>query len=609
MNEPRPPDSHYSHGEAAPSAAANQSTGHSVAGASAPGSQRAIQSEDISLVALLSGIVAHDHLCLIYETREEWAETIVAFIIIGLKRGERCLCIADANRADDIRSLLTSAGVAVAAAERAGKLTMLNDAETYCRGGSFDPTLMIAFLKEETEKALEEGYPALRITGEASWVLQSVPGSERLLEYEAMLNRDLFPRYKCLALCQYDRWAFDPALIKGVILTHPKLVHRGHVYRNIYHVPAADYLNATSAAHEAQHLLNSLERERLNRESLHAEEERYRTLFEQSIDAIWLSNPDGTGNEVNQAWLDMFGYTRDDLRSMNAIDIYIDPQDRERFMERIATDGFVREEVRFRKKDGSIIECERSVVGLKDASGALFRMQGVIRDITESKQAEETLRASEERLRSLTTYLESVREQERTGIARELHDQVGQALTAMRMDLVELTQKVRHGLDISTEKMAAMVQLVDQMTDDVRRISSELRPGLLDDVGLVAALEWQLNQIAQRTGMDCTLTATLSHEPGKAVSTALYRVCQELLTNVIRHAQAQSVRVQLDERDGHYVLTVIDDGRGIKRSEAESPSSLGLIGMRERLRPLEGTLELVGHRGKGTTAQVMVSAL
>src|SRR4030042_845172 len=177
-------------------------------GGPSPGRARShgIHAGDMSLTQMLEALELHDHLCLIYESPEEGRAAVVPFIAIGLQRGEKCIYIVDTSTAAEIRQYLGEEGVDVASAEQSGQLSILHQTEAYTRGGSFDPDRMIALLISETEKAVAEGYPALRVTGEMTWVLHGHPGSERLLEYEAKLNRDLFPRYPCLAICQDARW-------------------------------------------------------------------------------------------------------------------------------------------------------------------------------------------------------------------------------------------------------------------------------------------------------------------------------------------------------------------------------------------------------------------
>ena len=350
---------------------------------------------------LLKSLRPHDHLCLIYDTKEEWREAVVPFIAIGLGRGEKCIYIMDTSTSEDIRRYLAQEGVDVAAAESAGQLVIFHHTEAYTRDGAFDPDAMITLLIQETKRALAQGYPALRVTGEMTWVYHGDIGMDKLLEYEAKLNRDLFPHYPYVAICQYDRNRFEPEVIKGVIMTHPLVIHGSHIYENLYYIPPEEFLSGTHAATEVDHWLQNLELYRSQRETLTAGEERYRGLFEQSHEAIGLIDVRGHALEVNQAWLDLFGYDRDELQRISADDVYVDPADREPFLRQLAANGFVKDEVRHKKKGGTIIICQRSAVAHKDAHGNVTAIQTLFQDVTEQRRAQRALRESEERYRAL----------------------------------------------------------------------------------------------------------------------------------------------------------------------------------------------------------------
>jgi PAS domain S-box-containing protein len=204
-------------------------------------------------------------------------------------------------------------------------------------------------------------------------------------------------------------------------------------------------------------------------------------------------------------------------------------------------------------------------------------------------------RELEDQLRALTAHLESVREDERTGIAREIHDELGQALTALKMDLAWIARRMQGGgevpRDAVLEKVRGMSAMTDDVIEQVRRISAELRPGVLDDLGLVAAIEWQASEFEKRTGLVCAVRASVpeAFHPSRELSTALFRIFQEALTNVARHAEASRVDVFLEARDGAVTLDVRDDGKGIAPDATRSRRSLGLLGIRERARRLGGT--------------------
>jgi signal transduction histidine kinase len=208
-------------------------------------------------------------------------------------------------------------------------------------------------------------------------------------------------------------------------------------------------------------------------------------------------------------------------------------------------------------------------------------------------------------LRSLADHLQSVRENERTAIAREIHDELGQALTGLKMDLSWMAKKIPKDQPKLLDKIHSMSELTGTTLRTVQRISTGLRPGLLDDLGLTAAIEWQAEEFENRTGIKCSLT--LEREDitlDEKRATALFRVFQETITNVARHAQATRVSASLKEKDGVLKLRVRDNGKGITKKQISNPKSFGLLGMRERVHTWGGEVKIIGKPGKGTTVVV-----
>ena len=223
-------------------------------------------------------------------------------------------------------------------------------------------------------------------------------------------------------------------------------------------------------------------------------------------------------------------------------------------------------------------------------------------DRRERQRAEDQLRKSLDQLRALTTYLQYVREEERTRIAREVHDELGQALTGLKLDMSWLASKLARTRPPVQEKVRTMTAHIDETIQTVRRIATELRPGILDSLGLVAAIEWQANEFQSRTGIPCIVANDVPDTLwDQEFSTVFFRIFQETLTNVIRHAKATRVDVRLYEDNGHLVLSVKDNGRGISGEEMASTRSNGLVGMRERAMLIRGELTLQGAPGQGTT--------
>ncbi len=226
----------------------------------------------------------------------------------------------------------------------------------------------------------------------------------------------------------------------------------------------------------------------------------------------------------------------------------------------------------------------------------------------EHRRAEEQLRESHERLRALSVYLQSVREEERTRIAREVHDELGHALTSCKLDLSWLATKLPRDQRPLLEKTRALSSHIDSTIQMVRRIATELRPGILDHLGLVAALEWQANEFQNRTGIKCEVHSNLREQQlDQNLRTTFFRIFQETLTNVIRHAGATQVTVDLTENDDRITLEVKDNGRGISRNEITNTRSMGLLGMRERAALLGGLFRIgrLAH-GKGTRVSVSI---
>jgi PAS domain S-box-containing protein len=242
---------------------------------------------------------------------------------------------------------------------------------------------------------------------------------------------------------------------------------------------------------------------------------------------------------------------------------------------------------------------------LFDPDGSPRRMLGATLDTTERRQAEEALRASHEQLRQLARRLDDVREEELTRISREIHDELGHALTALRLDLSWLVPKLRRNREAVRQKSAEMLGLVDDTIDTVRRIASQLRQPVLEDLGLAAAIDARLERFARQTGIQVEFHAGTDEVP-MAARRGLYRVVQEALTNIARHARATAVRVRLDCLPERIELAIADDGVGIPPGTIANPRSLGLVGMRERAAALGADFRIEGGPGQGTTVRVIL---
>ncbi|MFO7882032.1 MAG: MEDS domain-containing protein [Kosmotogaceae bacterium] len=268
---------------------------------------------------LLSDLRPHDHLCLLYEDLEVWADTVVYFIHEGFKQKQKCIYIVDENTEQEIRDIFSEKDMDISKYESTGQFVIANERDTYTRKGYFDPDSVISLLISEIEKALEEGYDALRVTGEMSWALHRLTDSEKLLEYEAKLNRDLFPNYPCVGICQYDIQKFDPEIIKGVILTHPLVIKDRKIYRNSYYIKPEDFLNQKKSERQVEHWLNNLEREKQLVESTKNKEKEYETVFNSLSEGVILQKNTGEILSMNESAEKILGIKKEDVVGKSSI--------------------------------------------------------------------------------------------------------------------------------------------------------------------------------------------------------------------------------------------------------------------------------------------------
>jgi signal transduction histidine kinase len=251
------------------------------------------------------------------------------------------------------------------------------------------------------------------------------------------------------------------------------------------------------------------------------------------------------------------------------------------------------------------------VLGVDDDRAVQLTVQPAVqvhtaKPVAPSSACLRALRRSRAQLRALAAKVESVREQERARIARDVHDRLGQMLTVLNMDLAWLEARVATHDPSVARRLETMKALTVDMLDFARELAVELRPGLLD-VGLVAAIEWQANVFEARTGIRCQLAGGADERtPGPDICTALFRILQEALTNVVRHAAASEVVITLERHAHHLVMRVSDNGRGITAQQITRRRSLGILGMRERAALLGGAFAITPSPGGGTTVAVSV---
>lgn len=347
--------------------------------------------------------------------------------------------------------------------------------------------------------------------------------------------------------------------------------------------------------------------------------ERFEMVARASNDAIWDWNL--TNNQIwwSEGFENLFGYSVEELEpTIESWTNRLHPEDRKRAEKSIyavINGGKIhwQDDYRFRRKDGTYAEvCDRGFV-IRDVEGKPIRMVGGMTDVSERRIAERNLELSRRQMRALSARLENLREEERTRIAREIHDELGQMLTGLKMDL-RWVEKQLTGLDGKMPQVNSILdktveasELTDQTIVAVQNIATELRPGVLDSLGLASAIKAEAARFQERTGIKCHSHISESLPRIRSeVSTPMFRIFQETLTNAARHAKATRIDISLEHAEEQLLLEIKDDGKGISDQDLVNPRSLGLVGMRERASQLGGDITFERASAGGTIVRLSV---
>ena len=439
---------------------------------------------DTALLTALEQLGPHDHQSLIYESPADRFAVAIPFIRIGLDRGDKCIYIADDGMEAVVRDAMHAQGIDVEQAVATNSLVLATKEDAFLKYGAFDPDRMPTFWADAAAEAARQGFSALRATGETEWLFSNPPGRERWMEYESQLTHVL-ASLNCFALCQYNRQLLPPEFILNVIRTHPTVIYRGVVCRNMYHVPPDEFLATNQTAREVERLLTT------------------------------------------------------------------------------------------------------------------------IRDRAEIEQ---TLRQQRNELRALANRLMHAQDDERRRIATMLHETTAQDLAALKMLLARLNRTADRLNDDERDALTESISLAEQSMTQIRTVSYLLHPPFLDETGLLSALRWYAGGFAERSGInvDLDLPESLERLPLET-ETVLFRVVQESLTNIHRHAGSETARIGL-RRDAETLLLELEDrGRGIPNASLKHITSggggVGIASMSERIEQLGGRFEVTSS-DHGTTVRV-----
>ena len=606
--------------------------------------------------SMLQELTPGQHLCFFYETEEEHRAALKIFLHQGLERREKVLYIADAHDPAAILGYLHNEGLDAASYVASGQLSILAPAETYLQGGTFDPERMIARLQAETEQALREGYTALRISGEMTWALRKLPGSERLVEYEAKLNAS-WPD-KCLGMCQYDRRRFPADILLDMLRTHPLVVLDKQLYDNFHYIPPERLLSANPTAATLQQWLHSLEEHRHAEDALRQRTEelvvlhRIGSALAETLDIHQICHI--AHSYISQlvdcpvCGISLYDHESSTLRAYfmlcdgQALDVSLFPpltitegmplQGRAKAIltaQPVTVEDLPAAIAKTRGKAMTVsppgsegiplsaayvpMVVAGKVIGLLEvqsyrkhaySASDLAFLQPVANQIGLSLQNArlfQEMRASREQLQHLSHRLLQTQIEERRHIGRELHDEIGQLLTMLNiiLDMAAISPPEELGRNLDEAKA-----LVKELMTKVRNLSLELQPAVLDDLGLLAALLWHIDRYTAQTKVRVQFThhGLEGRRFTPAIEIAAYRIVQEALTNVARHAGVSEVMLEA-WADAHTLnLTIRDEGAGfVPETVLAKKDSAGLLGMRERAALAGGYLIFESAPGKGTT--------
>jgi PAS domain S-box-containing protein len=571
-------------------------------------------------LSVIGDIPWGSHFCHFYETKQDLLDMLVPYFKAGLENKEFCFWVV--SQPLTVKEAKHALRQAVPDLDRhlaEGSIEIHGQDEWYLHNGRYDPQRVLQGWREKLNQALARGYDGMRASGDTAWIQKDHWRVFR--DYEIDVNA-LLADQRGIILCTYPLTTTSGTQIFDVARIHQMAVARRHGSWEMVETPELKQAKA-----EIKRLNDELEQKVEERtrelaatnEALRAEiaerelaveavkqaEDRIRLIIDTIPTMAWSLRADGVLDFINQRWLDYAGLSFEEAIAEPTRTMH--PEDLSKAMEKwrmnMAAGEPYEDEMRLRRADGEYRWFLIRTVPLRDEHGKIVKWYGSSIDIEDGKRAEAALKNSYDQLRALSARLESLREEERIRISREIHDELGQKLTGLKMDLRRAERKLEElesspAVNSLLDTLVSATELVDGITAAIQEIAADLRPGVLDKLGLGAALHCEGRRFQERTGISCEVSLP-EIEPNLSaeVSTALFRIFQECLTNITRHAQATKVEAALKLAGRSVMLRVRDNGRGITEAEIANPGSLGLLGMKERTALLGG--EIVFHRDSG----------
>lgn len=344
-----------------------------------------------------------------------------------------------------------------------------------------------------------------------------------------------------------------------------------------------------------------------HREALKTSERKFRRLIEQAPDAVYLFNNSGEIIDTNLKATEDLGYTLEEIKAMNVLDIdeeLSDIKDLTALLSQLSSKETSSTYRRQKKKDGSLFPVELHVSVIDHDEAKLYLT--FVRDMTESMRLKDKLENTNQELTKLTRHIQELREEERMHLAREIHDDLGQILTALKFDLISIRDYCTPNIEIK-QRIESALNLNTSAIKTTQNITRELRPGMIDDLGIIPAVEWYTGQFSERTNIHIDLIIK-TDEPNieESYKINIYRIIQEALTNIARHAEATKVKIAFERTNEGLQILIRDNGKGITEEDMKRPDSFGLIGMKERANAIKGELKIIFGKKQGTEVNLFV---
>lgn len=579
----------------------------------------------------------HDHICLIYETKEQQMPAVVSFMRAGLERHEKCLYVADENSVSDILHALHKGGIDVDSAMKESALAVTTKTKTYLKNKSFSPERMIEFLKKTTEDAGAEGFSALRATAEMSWALEEKISMNKLMEYEAKTG-NVFSGIDALAMCQYNKSRFPSESIVQALHTHPHVLFGGLMCKNFYYMPPDEFLNTRNAVPELKRMLQNILTHQRSMEQLDASWHYARSLIETSPHPLMTISLDGTIADANTPMELITGLSRETLLGSDFLDYFIEREKVKEAYEKALTHGFVYNIPLFMHHiSGKMTEVFFNATVYRNRQGKVQGVFAAARDVTEQKHAEESLREANRRLHDALAHInetqDNILKQERLRAVGQIAGSIAQDFhNALRPILAFTDTLLRHSEKLSDyETVKHYLRLIHASAHGATDIALRLREfyrtpeeeetpfqpldinGLLKHVITITQPVWK--EHAGAGGKSIAMEINLKESPPVYGNESELR---EALTNLILNAvdampDGGTLRVATHADNEHVTLEISDTGTGMNdevRQQCLEPffttkshgnAGLGLFMAAGVIQRHNGKIEFESEEGKGTT--------